>query len=113
MAADRSFERRVLSVIRRIPVGRVTTYGTVARLAGRPRAARAVGNIMRTAREPGLPYHRVIAAGGLLGGYSSPALKRALLAAEGLTVSGTRVRQFAAVCWPPAAGGGRKGRGRP
>jgi alkylated DNA nucleotide flippase Atl1 len=36
-------------------VGRVTTYGTVARLAGKPRAARAVGNIMREARAPGLP----------------------------------------------------------
>ena len=50
LAADTPFTRRVLSVVRRIPVGRVTTYGTVARLAGKPRAARAVGNIMREAR---------------------------------------------------------------
>jgi O-6-methylguanine DNA methyltransferase len=100
LAADRTFERRVLAVVRRIPVGRVTTYGTVARLAGRPRAARAVGNIMRTARQSGIPYHRVIAAGGKLGGYSSPALKRALLLAEGVTVAGSRVRNFAAVSWP-------------
>ncbi len=71
----------------RIPVGRVTTYGDVARLAGKPGAARAVGNIMREADRPGLPYHRVIAAGGALGGYSSLALKRSLLAAEGLTWS--------------------------
>ena len=63
-------------------MGRVTTYGDVARLAGRPGAARAVGNIMREARQPGLPYHRVIAAGGQLGGYSDPSLKRALLTAE-------------------------------
>ena len=100
MAADRTFERRVLAVVRRIPAGRVTTYGTVARLAGRPRAARAVGNIMRKGAQPGIPYHRVIAAGGRLGGYSSPALKRALLAAEGLKVSRARVRDFAAVSWP-------------
>jgi O-6-methylguanine DNA methyltransferase len=96
-----AFTRRVLAVVRRIPVGRVTTYGDVARLAGKPRAARAVGNIMREAQQPGLPYHRVIAANGALGGYGgSPGLKRALLVAEGLTVSGRRVRHFADRRWP-------------
>ena len=91
----------MLSIVRRIPVGRVTTYGAVARLAGKPRAARAVGNIMREARAPGLPYHRVIAAGGALGGYGGNlALKRSLLIAEGLTVSGRRVKQFDRVKWP-------------
>jgi methylated-DNA-[protein]-cysteine S-methyltransferase len=94
------FERRVLAVVARIPVGRVTTYGSVARLAGRPGAARAVGTILRKARRPHLPYHRVIAAGGRLGGYSNLALKRALLAAEGLTVTRTCVRNFARVSWP-------------
>jgi alkylated DNA nucleotide flippase Atl1 len=78
----------------------VTTYGTVATLAGRPRAARAVGHILREARTPGLPYHRVIAAGGLLGGYSNLALKRHLLAAEGHIVTRTRLHGFARVMWP-------------
>lgn len=87
--------------MRRVPVGRVTTYGTVARLAGKPRAARAVGNIMREAAAPGLPYHRVIAAGGAIGGYGgNTGLKRSLLVAEGLVVSTTRVRNFARVKWP-------------
>jgi O-6-methylguanine DNA methyltransferase len=87
-------------VVKRIPVGRVTTYGEVARLAGRPGAARAVGNILREAHQPGLPYHRVVAAGGQLGGYSNLALKRSLLAAEGLVVTSRRVRHFADVRWP-------------
>ncbi len=87
-------------MVRRVPVGRVVTYGEVARLAGRPGAARAVGNIMREARAPGLPYHRVIAAGGRLGGYGSPGLKRSLLAAEGLLVTATRVKDFHRVKWP-------------
>ncbi len=87
-------------MVKRIPVGRVTTYGEVARLAGRPGAARAVGNILREAHQPGLPYHRVIAAGGQLGGYSSLAVKRSLLAAEGLVVTSRRVRHFADVRWP-------------
>ena len=95
------FERRVLTIVSRVPPGRVVTYGEVAKLAGKPRAARAVGNIMRQATRPGLPYHRVIAAGGRLGGYSSLALKRSLLAAEGLTVTPTRVVGFAKVLWNP------------
>ena len=99
-ARETAFTRRVHSVVRRIPVGRVTTYGEVARLAGRPGAARAVGNIMQQGRAPGLPYHRVIAAGGRLGGYGSPGLKRSLLVAEGLTVTRTRVKNFDNVRWP-------------
>ena len=94
-----AFERKVLTIVSRIPPGRVTTYGDVARLAGKPRAARAVGNIMRTADRPGLPYHRVIAAGGRLGGYSSLPLKRSLLSAEGLTVTPARVLAFSRVRW--------------
>jgi O-6-methylguanine DNA methyltransferase len=89
------FFTKVLSVVRRIPPGRVATYGDVAAMAGRPRAARAVGNIMRTCRRPDVPCHRVIAAGGRLGGYGgSEGLKRALLAAEGVVVRGSRVREL-------------------
>jgi methylated-DNA-[protein]-cysteine S-methyltransferase len=79
----------------------VTTYGTVAKLAGRARAARAVGNIMRQGGMSGLPYHRVVAAGGRLGGFGgAPGLKRSLLVAEGVAVSGSRIRRFAEVVWP-------------
>jgi methylated-DNA-[protein]-cysteine S-methyltransferase len=95
-----AFEARVLSVVRRIPVGRVASYGDVAALAGRPRAARAVGNIMRACNRPDVPCHRVIAAGGRLGGYGgSESLKRALLIAEGVSVSGSRVRELDRVRW--------------
>lgn len=92
----------MLTIVRRIPVGRVATYGDVAALAGAPRAARAVGNIMRDCRRQDVPCHRVIAAGGRLGGYGgSESLKRALLAAEGVTVSGSRVRELDRVTWNP------------
>jgi alkylated DNA nucleotide flippase Atl1 len=54
-----------------------------------------VGNIMKGCRVPGVPCHRVVAAGGRLGGYGgSEGLKRALLQAEGISVSGTRIREF-------------------
>jgi O-6-methylguanine DNA methyltransferase len=95
------FKTRVLSVVRRIPPGRVATYGDVARMAGRPRAARAVGNIMRDCHRPDVPCHRVIAAGGRLGGYGGREfLKRSLLAAEGIIVAGARVRELSRVRWP-------------
>jgi methylated-DNA-[protein]-cysteine S-methyltransferase len=94
------FSSRVLTVVRKIPPGRVATYGDVARAAGRPRAARAVGNIMKSCRRPDVPCHRVIAAGGRLGGYGgSEVLKRALLVAEGITVTGARVRNLDQVRW--------------
>jgi O-6-methylguanine DNA methyltransferase len=100
-APDR-FTPRVLSVVRRIPPGFVASYGEVAALAGSPRAARAVGNIMRTCRRPDVPCHRVIAAGGRLGGYGgSEYLKRSLLIAEGIVVSGSRVRELDRVRWQP------------
>lgn len=83
-----------------MPSGRVATYGDVAREAGRPRAARAVGRVVATAARPGLPYHRVVAAGGAVGGYGgSIELKIAMLRAEGVIVVGRRLRGFSALRW--------------
>jgi O-6-methylguanine DNA methyltransferase len=96
-----AFGLKVLAVLRRVPPGRVTTYGDVARLVGRPGAARAVGTIMRIAKQPGLPYHRVVAAGGRVGGYGgAPHLKASLLAAEGLVIRGRRILHFERHRWP-------------
>lgn len=100
MKVTTAWTARVLSIVRRIPPGRVATYGDVAALAGRPRAARAVGNIMRGCGRPDVPCHRVIAANGRLGGYGgNELLKRSLLIAEGVTVSGSRIRDLARVRW--------------
>lgn len=101
---DSAFARRVLATVRRIPPGRVATYGDVAAMAGSPRAHRAVGSIMRECRDPGVPCHRVIGAAGALGGYSSLQLKRELLRAEGLEVGAARIRHFSRVRWMPKPG---------
>ena len=94
------FTHRVLTVVRRIPAGRVATYGDVAAAAGRPRAHRAVGNIMRETADSSVPCHRVIAAGGKLGGYGRDVFaKRALLLADGVIVSNGRVRNFTELRW--------------
>ena len=107
-AVPNDFAARVLSVVRRIPRGRVATYGDVAALAGRPRASRAVGNIMRTCGRIDIPCHRVIAAGGRLGGYGGDEpLKRSLLMAEGILVSRSRVREFEQIRWRTQPGRNR------
>ena len=111
------FRCRVLSAVRRIPAGRVATYGDIAALAGKPRASRAVGNIMRNCGEPGVPCHRVIAAGGSLGGYGGNLqVKRELLRAEGVEAGIGRVRAFNRLRWRPTpkrVSGGRGAAGNP
>lgn len=92
------FARRVIAAVRRVPHGRVATYGDIAAAAGRPRAHRAVGTLLRTLQDPSLPAHRVIAAGGRLGGFGGdPDLKAARLRAEGLVVLNGRLRRFSDV----------------
>jgi O-6-methylguanine DNA methyltransferase len=105
-----AFRRRVLAAVRRIPAGRVATYGDIAELAGRPRAWRAVGNIMHSCSDPATPCHRVIGAGGALGGYGGNLqLKREQLRAEGIEVGRMRIRRFHEARWrPPSDAVGRR-----
>ncbi|MEW4564568.1 methylated-DNA--[protein]-cysteine S-methyltransferase [Bremerella sp. JC770] len=67
------FQQRIWVACQRIPYGEVVTYGELARLAGRPGAARAVGTAMSRNRIPLIiPCHRVIAASNKIGGFTSP-----------------------------------------
>ncbi len=81
----RGFGLRVLETALAIPFGDVLTYGEVATRAGSPRAARAAGNALGANPIPiVVPCHRVVHAGGGLGGYTGGLdRKRALLAVEG------------------------------
>lgn len=64
------FKEKVYSIIKNIPIGRVLTYKEAARLAGSPKAFRAVGNILNKNYDPQIPCHRVIRSDGKLGGYN-------------------------------------------
>jgi methylated-DNA-[protein]-cysteine S-methyltransferase len=81
----REFGRAVLEQLARVPYGELTTYGTLAVRAGRPRAARAVGTIMNRNPVPiVLPCHRVVGSTGSLVGYAGGLdRKRRLLELEG------------------------------
>ncbi len=80
------FQRKVYEALLKIPKGQVRTYAQIARMIGRPKAARAVGQALKRNRwAPEIPCHRVIASDGTLGGYSAPgglAAKRRLLRRE-------------------------------
>lgn len=84
-SARRGFRGEVLTVLEQVPYGEVVSYGELAADAGRPGAARAVGTAMATNPLPiVVPCHRVIAAGGDLGGYGpGVATKVQLLEMEG------------------------------
>lgn len=81
-------ERDVLGLLSRIPRGEVRTYEWVARQIGRPRAVRAVGNILaRNAVPLVVPCHRVVPTAGGVGNYAfGSAMKRELLQREGVDV---------------------------
>ena len=98
---ERSFAARVLAAVRRIPAGRVTTYGDIATLAGAPGAARAVGTVLRSCGDGATPCHRVVGAGGTLGGWTGPLeFKRERLRREGIPVDLARVQGFDRHRWP-------------
>lgn len=99
-----SFKDDVYLLIRKIPVGKVATYGQVARLVGKPNAARAVGMCMRTNPDaPRTPCHRIVAADGSLTGYSAGngvSTKKEMLLKENVFFIGEKV-DLARSLWQP------------
>lgn len=81
-----TFKGKVLNIVKGIPKGKTMTYGEVAKKAGRPQAARAVGTIMAKNQDKTVPCHRVIRANGEVGAYNGlrGKSKAALLRAEGV-----------------------------
>ena len=92
MSAVQPFERRVYAIARTIPPGQTMTYGQIAERLGDKLLARDVGQAMGTNPFPIImPCHRVLAAGGKLGGFSAPGgtnTKQKLLAIEGYAPGG-------------------------
>ncbi len=70
------FKEKVFAVVKKIPRGSVLTYKEVARRAGKPRASRAVGAVLRTNFNSEIPCHRVIRSDGTLGGYNRGASEK-------------------------------------
>lgn len=99
----------VYRVVRRIPLGRVATYGQVAALAGMPGAARQIGWALSALdSEDDVPWHRVINARGEIsprGAHESVDLQRALLESEGVELSQRGRIDLGRYAWKPGTRG--------
>lgn len=86
-----NFNQRVYEVIKQIPLGKVTSYGAVARAVGAPRSARQVGWALHSNPQPGvIPCHRVVFKDGSLTdgfAFGGRDIQRALLQEEGVEVT--------------------------
>lgn len=102
MSAPNSFRSEVERLISKVPVGRVTTYGDLAALAGHPYAARIVGGIAHHGGES-LPWHRLVNRyGGLASGYpGGRRLQAEHLQAEGISCTNHIVDNFKELRWHP------------
>ena len=103
----------ISDAIRRIPRGRVSTYGAIAKAAGYPRCARHVGRVLK--QVDGLPWQRVLGSGGRISLRGESGLEqRFLLQAEGVGFKGRRVdmqrfeHRFGQAGRKPADAGGRE-----
>jgi len=95
----------VYQVVREIPKGRVTTYGTIAHYLGLKSGARMVGYAMNAAHSiPDVPAQRVVNRQGLLTGkhhFETPTRMQELLEADGVKVENDQVQDFEQVFWDP------------
>jgi O-6-methylguanine DNA methyltransferase len=102
MRHTRNVDRKlVYEVVKLIPKGKVSSYGTIARAMGVPGAARAIGSIMRAnPNPPAIPCHRVVYSDGRLGGFSGRShipKKARLLRSEGIRIVNGRIVDFSRV----------------
>ncbi|PJJ10471.1 methylated-DNA-protein-cysteine methyltransferase-like protein [Flavobacterium sp. 1] len=104
-AANDNFFERVYIVVRKIPYGKVTSYGAIAKVLGAARSARMVGWAMNAAHNlEDVPAHRVVNRKGLLTGkhhFDGTNLMQQLLESEGVIVVDNQIMNFEAVFWEP------------
>lgn len=102
---EHSFFERVYQVARQIPVGKVTSYGAIAKAIGSAQSARMVGYAMNASHNmPDIPAHRVVNRNGLLTGkhhFQGTSLMQQLLENEGITVVNNQIVAFEKHFWQP------------
>ena len=103
--------QRIYAVVKRIPRGRVATYGQIAHLAGLPRKARQVGYALRALDDDSVPWHRVINAHGTISRRAAAEfvhIQRKLLEVEGVRFDETGSVQLERFQWRPRSGCNRR-----
>ncbi len=100
-----SFYEKVYEVARKIPYGRVTSYGAIANYLGVTKSARMVGYAMNNSHQKKVPAHRVVNRKGVLTGkhhFSGTNLMQQLLESEGIVVKDNQIQNFDNVFWNPS-----------
>lgn len=99
------FFDKVYQVVEKIPHGRVTSYGAIAKYLGMPRSARMVGWAMNAShKKENIMAHRVVNRNGLLTGkhhFEGTNLMQQLLENEGIEVKNNQIQNFEGVFWNP------------
>lgn len=99
------FYEKVYEVVRRVPYGRVTSYGAIARYLGAARSSRMVGYAMNMSHSKEVPAHRVVNRMGVLTGkhhFPGVHLMQQLLENEGIEVVDDQVQDFDRLFWDPS-----------
>ena len=104
--SDDSFFKKVYAIVRRIPAGRVTSYGAIAEHLGTKGSARMVGWAMNSSHTQtyDIPAHRVVNRIGLLTGkhhFGGLKVMQQLLESEGIAVEEDKVVKFEVLFWDP------------
>lgn len=100
-----NFFKNAQDVANLIPIGRVTSYGAIAKYLGSAKSARMVGWAMNASKNTNVPAHRVVNRIGLLSGekhFSTPTEMQLLLEKEGISVKNHQVQSFDQVFWDPS-----------
>lgn len=100
-----SFFDKVYDVAKQVPMGRVTSYGAIAKYLGAAKSARMVGYAMNGSHGKDVPAHRVVNRKGLLTGkhhFEGTNLMQQLLENEGVEVIENQVQNFEKVFWDPS-----------
>ena len=98
------FYDKVYEIVRKIPFGKVTSYGAIANYLGAKRSARLVGYAMNNSHEKNVPAHRVVNRKGLLTGkhhFDGTNLMQQLLENEGVEVIENQIQNLETVFWDP------------
>lgn len=105
MSSESSFFEKVYQVVQKIPLGRVTSYGAIARYLGAPGSARMVGWAMNASHNrDDVPAHRVVNRTGLLTGkhhFGGQHIMQQLLENEGIVIKENQIQDFANCFWDP------------
>lgn len=103
---EQNFFERVYTVVRKIPKGKVTSYGAIAKCVGAPKSARMVGYALNSSKLiADVPAHRVVNRNGLLTGkshFGDNNAMQSMLEEEGVPVKDLKVQNFKDYYWDPA-----------